>query len=353
MRSWLVILLWLSISNARAETLTIPWPDLKAELPIWKPDAKPPEKWPAIVYYHGTNGRPTIRPMVEFSEGSGFLIVGITYVNKGRFIQSEANIAAELSQLNKLKRVLINEHNVEPSKIYVAGFSKGGWFTATLLERDHSLAGGLILGAGVFHNKGQHTKTKPFPTKKPIYIGIGRFDGNYPRSLSALIHFRKLGADVTLEAWPDTKHAYPKNSPVGMQQWLQLQNGVTTLTAKHWISKRLQAIDAMPNAIDQWYAYKTLQERPYVKAHGKQFANQLAAKLSTLTKDADIHAEAEFVKTSQDILKRELKDRYVSTLEIVLPRYEALAKKASETRAGDIAKKDAARVRQLLGKDPS
>ena len=64
--------------------------------------------------------------------------------------------------------------------------------------------------------------------------------------------------------------------------------------------------------------------------------------------DKNVHAEAGFVKASQDILKRELKDRYVSTLEVVLPRYEALAKKASGTRAGDIAEKDAARVRQLL-----
>ena len=72
------------------------------------------------------------------------------------------------------------------------------------------------------------------------------------------------------------------------------------------------------------------------------------ASLATLAKAPNVHAEAGFVKASQDILKRELKDRYVSTLEVVLPRYEALAKKASGTRAGDIAEKDAARVRQLL-----
>ena len=352
MRYWL-FLLFLPLSSAYPETLTLPWPDLKTELPVWKPDATSSEKWPAIVYYHGTNGRPNIRPMAEFTKGKGFLIVGMTYLNKGRFIQSELNIAAELSQLNKLKRVLTTKHNVDPSKIYVAGFSKGGWFSATLLERDHRLAGGLILGAGIFHNKALKTKAKSFPSKKPIFIGIGRFDGNYPQSLAALLHFRKLGAEVSLEAWPDTNHAYPKKPPLGVQQWLQVQSGVTELEAKQWIARRLQTIDALAEPIDQWYALKALQERPFVKVHGKHVKNQLSARLATLAMDPNVHAEAGFVKTSQDILKRELKDRYVSTLEVVLPRYEALAKKANGTRAGDIANKDAVRVRQLLGKDPS
>ena len=352
MRSWLLLLL-LSLSNACAELLTLPWPDLETELPLWKPDTPSSEKWPAIVYYHGTNGSPRIQLMREVTQGKEFLIVGMTYLNKGRFIQSDVNITAELSQLNKLKRVLTGEYNVDPSKIYVAGFSKGGWFSATLLERDHSLAGGLILGAGIFHNKRPNITPKPFKTKKPIYIGVGRFDGNYPQSLAALLHFRKLGAQVTLEAWPDTQHAYPKDPPTSMRQWLQLQSGLTTLKAKQWISLEEQRIDTIAEPIDQWYAIKALLERPFVKRQGEDVKNQLSAKLTDLAKDPTVHAEAAFVKTSQDILKRELRDRYVSTLEVILPRYEALAKKASGTRAGDIAEKDAARVRKLLGNDPS
>lgn len=352
MRSWF-LLFCLAFNSAYAELLTLPWPDLETELPLWKPSTQETEKRPAIVYYHGTNGCTNVHLFRKITKEKRFVIVGMTYLNKGRFIQSEANIAAELSQLNKLKRALISEHNVDPTKIYVAGFSKGGWFSATLLERDHSLAGGLILGAGVFHSKHPTSEPKPFPNKKPIFIGVGRFDGNYPQSLAALIHFRKLGAEITLEAWPDTKHAYPKTTPISMQQWLQLQSGVTALEAKQWIAQRRQAIDTIPDPIDQWHALEALQERPFVKAHGKHVKNQLAAKLTTLNKDPNVRAEASFVKISQDILKRELKDRYVTTLERVLTRYKVLAKKASGTRSGDIAEKDAARVRALLGIDPS
>ncbi len=343
-----LVLLWLSIYSVSAELLILPWPDLETELPLWRPDAPSSEKWPAIIYYHGTNGRPSIRLMREVTEEKGFLLVGMTYLNKEQFIQSETNVAAELSQLNKLKRVLINEQDVNPSKIFVAGFSKGGWLSATLLERDHSLAGGLILGAGVFHSKRLNTKPKPFPAKKLLFIGVGRFDENYPRSLAAFLNFRKLGAEVTLEAWPNTKHAFPKNPPLGMHQWLQLQSGAPAQEAKQWIARRMQEIETIPDPVDQWYAIKALQDRPFVKVHGKHVKNQLSASLATLAKAPNVHAEAGFVKASQDILKRELKDRYVSTLEVVLPRYEALAKKASGTRAGDIAEKDAARVRQLL-----
>ncbi|NCF85356.1 MAG: hypothetical protein GWQ08_07460, partial [Verrucomicrobiaceae bacterium] len=33
------------------------------------------EKWPAIIYYHGTNGHPSIRLMREVTEEKGFLLV--------------------------------------------------------------------------------------------------------------------------------------------------------------------------------------------------------------------------------------------------------------------------------------
>ena len=58
-----LVLLWLSIYSVSAELLILPWPDLETELPLWRPDAPSSEKWPAIIYYHGTNGRPSIRLM--------------------------------------------------------------------------------------------------------------------------------------------------------------------------------------------------------------------------------------------------------------------------------------------------
>ena len=43
----------------RAEWIELPWPQLGASLPIWKPDNFDPSKrYPAIVYYHGTGGTP-------------------------------------------------------------------------------------------------------------------------------------------------------------------------------------------------------------------------------------------------------------------------------------------------------
>ncbi|MEN9019496.1 MAG: hypothetical protein ABF370_03200 [Verrucomicrobiales bacterium] len=70
-----LVLLWLSIYSVSAELLILPWPDQETELPLWKPDAPSSEKWPAIIYYHGTNGHPSIRLMREVTEEKGFLLV--------------------------------------------------------------------------------------------------------------------------------------------------------------------------------------------------------------------------------------------------------------------------------------
>ena len=59
MRSWF-LLFCLAFNSAYAELLTLPWPGLETELPLWKPSTQETEKRPAIVYYHGSNDRTNI-----------------------------------------------------------------------------------------------------------------------------------------------------------------------------------------------------------------------------------------------------------------------------------------------------
>ena len=349
---WSLVMLLFFTRSVWGELSEIPWPDLETQLPLWKPNASEGQCWPAIIYYHGTNGRPTISPLRDVTKGMGFVLVGMTYVDKGRFQQSDENIALEQSQLDRLKRLLVEEHAVDRSQIYVAGFSKGGWFAATLLERDPTLAGGLVLGAGVFHGKGAPAVV-PFETSKPIFIGVGRFDGNYPQSLTALLHFRKLGAEVTLEAWPNTMHALPKEVPEGMRQWLRLREGTSARAEMdHWIKSQRATILTMSDPVERWYAWREMLERPFVKEAGQAVAAQVETQIKLLAKDSIVAEEQRFVQASQEILRRETKDRYVSTLEDVLPRFEKLAEEAKGTLAGTTAREDAARVRALLGNAP-
>ncbi|MFT4639388.1 MAG: poly(3-hydroxybutyrate) depolymerase [Verrucomicrobiales bacterium] len=163
----LTILFLTAFTMAQAEHSELSWPELDTTLPLWTSDETPPpnQKWPAIVYFHGTNGRPTIGLIKSATEGKHLVLVGMTFAQQRRFQQTEESISTELSQLNTLKARLVNEQAADPAGIFVAGFSKGGWFTSLLLERDCTLAGGLVLSAGVFHGRNE-PDVKPFTTNK-------------------------------------------------------------------------------------------------------------------------------------------------------------------------------------------
>ncbi len=356
--------MWFFTGSLPAGLEEIAWPAIEdARLPLWTPDsaeARPDGGWPAIVYYHGTHGRPTIDLVRRATGGRDFVLVGMTYVQRGRFLQSEEGIAAELVQLTELKKVLVGKHQVDPARIHVAGFSKGGWFASLLLERDRSLAGGMVLGAGVFHSR-QAPEVDRFDGAKQIYIGVGRRDGNYPQSLRALVHFRKLGAEVILEAWPRTGHAHPDKVPLGMAQWLRLQahgspdGGGRGLPpeASDWMARRSLEIRQIAKPVERWYAWKAFLEAPYVRVSPSGSEARLAReKLVKLEKKPLVEAEKRWEDELQAILRREMNDRYVTTLRRVRQRYRELSERAAGTMIGELARDDAERTAKLLGTAP-
>lgn len=359
---WLrVLLIGLALNSAgpiegQAKEIRLAWPELKADLPLWEPEDsdKPSNGWPAIICYHGTNGKPSIGFMRQMVGGLPVVLVGMAYGQPGRFQQSEGNITKELSQLAKLKQRLVEDFDVDRGRVYVAGFSKGGWMASLLLERDPELAGGLVLGAGVFHARGS-PKPPPMDGKKAIYIGVGRDDNNYPQSLRALVHFRQLGAGVTLEAWPERGHERPGRCPEGLRQWLVLQihgaDGRVAIDDREaWIVKERAVIEAMNDPIDRWFAWRRFLEMPFLGVDGFAEARERArAAIKGLEDDAEVAAERRWDEELKDILRKEMQDRYVTTLKEVSRRYHALALEARGTRTGAQAAKDAQRTAKLLG----
>ncbi len=333
---------------ANAEWIDLPWPSIGADLPVWKPDGfDAARRYPAIIHYHGTGGEPNASFIHRVTGGKSFVLVGMTYSHQGRFNYGDREISDELGLLGALKKTLVGSLSVDPSKIYVGGFSKGGWHTAMLLEYDRALAGGLVLGGGVF-------KERPVPVKfdspVPIYIGCGRFDGNYPPSLGALVYFRKLGAGPYLEAWPETAHAFPEKTPEGLRQWLRLQAGEPGLTgeAAEWMDERLAEMAAIENPVARWLAYDEFTTLPFVKNFGdgrSALANRL---ISELLKEPSVAAERKWREESRRILVRESGDRLVTTLEAASRAHHALAEKAMGTLAGAEAQRDFERTRNLL-----
>ncbi len=336
------------LHSSRAEWIELPWPALGTTLPIWKPDDfDASKKYPAIIYYHGTGGEPNAAFIHAATGGRGFVLVGMTYQNKGRFNYSDEEISNELGLLGALKKTLVGSLSVDPQRIYVGGFSKGGWHSAMLLDHDRELAGGLVLGGGVFKERASPVK---FSKPTSIYIGCGRFDGNYPPSIGALVYFRKLGADVNLEAWPDLAHAYPDKPPEAMRQWLRIQATESDLEteAREWNEARLPEIEEIENPVARWLAYDEYSSLPFVKSFGDEATKVADARIEELLKDPTVATEKKWRDASRRILVSESGDRLVATLQNASRAHHALAGKAMGTRAGEHAQRDFERTQKLL-----
>ena len=334
--------------TSRAEWIALPWPALGATLPVWKPDDfDASKKYPAIVYYHGTGGEPNATFIHKATDGKSFILVGMAYRNNERYTYTDQEISDELGLLGALKRTLVGSLSVDPQRIYVGGFSKGGWHSAMLLDYDRDLAGGLILGGGVFKERGIPVK---FQQPTPIYIGCGRFDGNYPPSIAALVYFRKHGADPTLEAWPEIAHAIPDKPPEGMRQWLRIQAADAGLEAEaaEWMAVRLAEIGEIENPVAQWIAHDEFIALPFVKNFGEAVAKTASERIEHLLENPTVATEKKWRDESRGILVRESRDKLVTTLQAASRAHQALAGKAMGTLAGAEAQQDFERTQKLL-----
>ena len=133
---------------------------------------------------------------------------------------------------------------------------------------------------------------------------------------------------MTLEAWPDTDDAYPKARPTGITQWLVIQARISHADAKPWIAQRMTEIQSIKDPVNQWYAWKDLQEAPFTKAFGNDVNQSIETQITKLLANSEVAAEKAWKDQSRDILRREIKDRFVPTLESVTKRYTELAEKA-------------------------
>ena len=336
------------VGLAKAEWIELPWPALNATLPIWKPDDfDAAKKYPAIVYYHGTGGKPTASFIQKVTGGEDFILVGMAYKSPGAYQHTAQGISDSLGFLNALKKTLEKSLSVDPERIYVGGFSKGGWHAAMLLDRDRSLAGGMILGAGVFEKR---TDSQEVSGELAVFIGCGRYDGNYPQALGALVYFRKLGADVTLSTWADTGHAYPKDEAEMLRQWLRVEAAPDGLEneAREWMEGEQKRLGGIADPVEAWLGWEEFASMPFVKKFGDDEAGLAKAKVEGLLKDPKVAMESKWRGESRRILASESRDRLMKTLTAASAGYQSLARKAAGTITGADAVRDYERTQELL-----
>jgi len=189
--------------------------------------------WPVIFVYHGMSGTPTTWPFKEATKGKGFIVVGMGYVasekgemSKGQYINY---FKKERRSILGVKRYVSKHLRVDDSRLFVTGYSKGGWHTAAMLAVSGKVwAGGVIFAAGRSRNAEVLVteEGKKALRGKPIYIGAGETDPNLKSAKKAAVYYEHLGAKVTFEMFKGKGHSLDPSESEILQEWLILNSGV-------------------------------------------------------------------------------------------------------------------------------
>ncbi len=197
--------------------------------------------WPAIFCYHGKGGRPITLPYKDFTDGKGFVLVGMDYFWDSMNVHSE--IGQDVRNIKRLVPQLAKQLNLDPNQLFIAGNSAGGFAASGIAEATPSFwAGVMILGAGRYENLHKRPAILPgtgssFPIsgfgvampKRPkdanslagrgIYLGAGERDTNLWWAETARDYYQSIGADVTFETYKGVGHGtYPGTEVI--KNWL-------------------------------------------------------------------------------------------------------------------------------------
>jgi predicted esterase len=220
-----------ALDDATHAALAAPGSEVRIDTPtndaymmVYVPsDYDPVQEWPLIVCYHGYRGRPTTWPFRQATEGEGFLIAGVEYGTEAygsrlrheQAAPEEAHFKAVLNQLTEI-------YNVDTDRVFMGGFSQGGYSTTVLGERlGDQLAGLIVLGAGRTYVDGRRP-VKNAIWRKPVFVGCGEDDEvHYPRAVEAAGVYRGWGADVTFEGWEGVGHTFNADRSTALGEWLR------------------------------------------------------------------------------------------------------------------------------------
>ena len=301
------------VANEPKDTLTHPpgrtfrfrWDRAKTELPVYVPtDYDPKSPPPVVVFFHGTNGRPSVGLIVSASGGSGFIVVGQAYIRRGLFSASASQASSEWYNTKRMLAALSKELPFDRKRIYVSGFSKGGWMASLIQElHPNEIAGAFIGGAGRVPFMPRTSVRARTP--KPVYIGVGEVDANCTASRAGIEYFTRLNAQVTYDEFPGVGHTCVMTQR--MHDWFHVERlrGTDELQA---VAK--EKIDEVLNAqTGSWERYRALTELrqspwyPIVPASSRKAVEDA---VTALKKDPEVAPQLRGKAAYERMLQKEI-----------------------------------------------
>lgn len=341
--------LLLFITPLIAEELPLKVPGFAHPVLISLPtNFNPAKKHPTLFYYHGPDEKPSTEFMRKQAGEQNWIIVGMTYFKRGKHQLDSAFHIAEKTAFQHVREIMIKEHGTDPNKLFVSGFSKGGYHTELLLQNEPSIAGGIIIGAGHLYSAPKAISKHRF--KKPIHIAVGQNDSTYPFALKAYMVHRKLGAEVTLEEWPNHGHRLPRFRSEALSQWFKMRTTSGTkikALANEKIATATKKADYLEFP-EQWTKLVELRQMPYFSRADSEIQKTLSTQLTLISKDPSVADEASLYSKRRVLLHREINSKDLLSLQKVALQYRSLANHSPESPQGKLLGKDADRLRKML-----
>lgn len=175
------------------------------------------KKWPVIFAYHGLGQQPGVYPFVSLTDGRGYVVVGMEYVDRE---VREPQVERNIPNLKRIHDLLATRIGIDEKFEFIGGGSQGGFRASDYAEASiDTWAGIIILAAG----RGVNATANPLKDSKyagkAIFLGAGENDANLELARVANDFYKARGADVTLKVFPGLGHAVDDKDPT-LKTWL-------------------------------------------------------------------------------------------------------------------------------------
>lgn len=234
-------------------------------------DYTPDREWPLIFCYHGVNQQAKVWPFKELTDGNGFIVVGMSYLE-----EKGADTDKEWASMQRVGKQVAATLKVNSKMIFIGGFSLGGGWTYRLSNKDPSMFAGIAaLGMSGSAEPG---KAGAF-AGKPVIIAHGEKDEYCQTIQPSLDSYKRVGAELTHEVFKGLGHTVDTKNEV-LKKWLA-DNG--PLKA---IRMDLEPARAMEKAGKLGQAYAAYQALAKVSGGG-EYAKSAADSVKAIADAAD------------------------------------------------------------------
>ncbi len=316
-------LAWGAVALCAERELVVPGARDRAVVRI--PEAEPPRGgWPAMFFWHGMGGRPTISPLAALPAATNVVLVGMAYAEPEPVARTraehEAWLGREWAVLLETRRAVGRLAPLANDALYIGGVSMGGWLAAALFDRHPADHAGLVVLLAGRRSDDPRPSSRTGLKGRSVYVGAGETDPNLAAARRAATFYRAHCAQVTFEMFEGVGHHVPPRAP-RLEAWLlaetirrRTREEVRALLASWWAEARA-ALASETDVRRRVVLLETIREDPRCALCGPEAAAELNRIAAALARDPEVidrwNAEreleqwliAEWAATSLDALR--------------------------------------------------